>query len=203
VASSFKSNPGPRLSAQPLQATRQRTLDSFYHLSDAAFHNLGCQGTACFIARHLDPSQWSRSAKQRPQVYCLGKCFAAPSGSSGDERPRIEVHAPEAVVLANLVQGGARRLSQYLTRGGYSALESALFRQPWEILDEVDRSGLRGRGGAFQLAPNGAPSPGRIRPTNSSSRTQTKAIPAPTLIASFWRMILIACSKPWPSQAMR
>jgi NADH:ubiquinone oxidoreductase subunit F (NADH-binding) len=148
VASSFKSNPGPRLSAQPLQATRQRTLDSFYHLSDAAFHNLGCQGTACFIARHLDPSQWSRSAKQRPQVYCLGKCYAAPSGSSGDERPRIEVHAPEAVVLANLVQGGARRLSQYLTRGGYSSLESALFRQPWEILDEVDRSGLRGRGGA-------------------------------------------------------
>ena len=148
MASSFKSNPCPERRAQPFQATRQRALNSFYHLSDEALHNLGCQGTACFLARHLDPSRWSVSAQQRPQIYCLGKCYAAPAVSSRDERPRIEVRGSEAVVLANLLVGGARRLSEYLARGGYTALESALFRQPWEILNEVDRSGLRGRGGA-------------------------------------------------------
>jgi hypothetical protein len=64
--------------------------------------------------------------EQCPPIHCLGKCYATPSVSSGDERPRIEVHAPEAIVLANLVQGDTRRLSEYLARGGYTVLESAL-----------------------------------------------------------------------------
>jgi NADH-quinone oxidoreductase subunit F len=39
-------------------------------------------------------------------------------------------------------------LSHYLARGGYSALAKALSMQPEAVIEEVKRSGLRGRGGA-------------------------------------------------------
>jgi formate dehydrogenase iron-sulfur subunit len=51
-------------------------------------------------------------------------------------------------VLERLVDGSVRTLTEYRARGGYEALESALGRPPVVIVDEVERSGLRGRGGA-------------------------------------------------------
>jgi NADH:ubiquinone oxidoreductase subunit F (NADH-binding) len=148
VASSFYSNRPAKPNGEKRQQTRQTAVDSFYHLRGGELRDLGCQGTACFVARDLNPGRWNRSAEQRPPIYCLGKCYAAPAVFSGDERPAVEVHTPEPVVLANLVGGNARRLSEYLSRGGYTVLQSALFRRPEQILTDIDRSGLRGRGGA-------------------------------------------------------
>src|ERR1700674_5876616 len=148
VAPSFYSNRPVKPNGEERQQTWQTAVDSFYHLRDRELRDLGCQGTACFVARHLNPGRWNRSAEQHPPIYCLGKCYAAPAVFSGDERLAIEVLAPEAIVLANLVKRGARRLSEYLARGGYTVLGSALFRTPDQILTEIDRSGLRGRGGA-------------------------------------------------------
>jgi NADH-quinone oxidoreductase subunit F len=43
----------------------------------------------------------------------------------------------------------SRSIDDYLARGGYAALEKALFElTPEEVIEEVSRSGLRGRGGA-------------------------------------------------------
>jgi NADH:ubiquinone oxidoreductase subunit F (NADH-binding) len=148
VVSSVNSLRSSKPDGEKRHHTRQAAIDSFYHLPDGNLRDLGCQGTACFVARQLDPARWNASIEQHPPIHCLGKCYAAPAISSGDERPRIEVHAPEAIVLANLEHGSARRISQYLSLGGYSALNSALFREPEQILAEIDHSGLRGRGGA-------------------------------------------------------
>jgi bidirectional [NiFe] hydrogenase diaphorase subunit len=53
------------------------------------------------------------------------------------------------IVLANAGRIDPDRLEDYVAAGGYRALESALLRMtPDEVLDTVDRSGLRGRGGA-------------------------------------------------------
>lgn len=60
----------------------------------------------------------------------------------------MEIHSREPVVLSRLVNGGARTLDSYRATGGYRALETALAAAPEAIIDAVDRSGLRGRGGA-------------------------------------------------------
>jgi NADH:ubiquinone oxidoreductase subunit F (NADH-binding) len=148
VAPAVNSNRLPKPNGEKLQLNGHSAIRSFYHLPDENVRNLGCQGTACFVARHVNPARWNASAEQHRPVHCLGKCYVAPAVSSGDERPRIEVHAPEAIVLANVGNGSARHISQYLSLGGYSALNSALFGEPEQILAEIEHSGLRGRGGA-------------------------------------------------------
>jgi NADH-quinone oxidoreductase subunit F len=46
-------------------------------------------------------------------------------------------------------------IDDYIARGGYSAIEKALFEmEPEQIIDEVDRAGLRGRGGGGFPAAN-------------------------------------------------
>jgi NADH:ubiquinone oxidoreductase subunit F (NADH-binding) len=131
-----------------LNQERQAHIDSFYHLRGAEFSALGCRGMACFVARHLNPERWNNSLGQRERVYCLGKCYAAPAVSSADERLRIEVRAPEAIVLGNVMTGGARTHAAYMAHGGYRALELALRREADHIISEIEASDLRGRGGA-------------------------------------------------------
>jgi NADH-quinone oxidoreductase subunit F len=41
-----------------------------------------------------------------------------------------------------------KRIARYVERGGYSALRKTLAMKPDEVIDEVKRSGIRGRGGA-------------------------------------------------------
>ncbi len=59
-------------------------------------------------------------------------------------------HARERrLVFRNIDRvGWSTALSDYLADGGYEALKSAFGRPPADIVDEVKRSGLRGRGGA-------------------------------------------------------
>ncbi len=138
----------PRQLPDALKQGRQGHIDSFYHLRGVDLGEAVCQGTACFVARHLNPERWSKSLGGKDKVYCLGKCYAAPAIGSGDERPRIEVRAPEAIILGNVITGGARTLAAYTARGGYRALEQAFRQQPKEIQSSIELSGLRGRGGA-------------------------------------------------------
>ena len=67
-----------RRASIPLQANRP-DIDSFYHLSGCDLTGKACQGTACFVARHLNPQRWKQATTQEPRVYCLGQCFVAPS----------------------------------------------------------------------------------------------------------------------------
>jgi NADH:ubiquinone oxidoreductase subunit F (NADH-binding) len=123
----------------------QGEVDLFYHLSGCNLFGKACRGTACFAARHLNPERWAQAITQDPRVYCLGKCYVAPSIQNGEPRPNVEIHSRKGIVLERLVRGGARTLDAY---GGYRVLENAL-RQPQDkIVDAVQVSGLRGRGGA-------------------------------------------------------
>lgn len=126
-------------------AAAQQEVDSFYHLSGCTLSGKACRGTACFAARHLNPERWARAIAQEPRVYCLGQCFVAPSISNGDPRPNVAIHARQGIALERLAHGGARTLDAY---GGYRTLEKALTLRREEIVDAVERSGLRGRGGA-------------------------------------------------------
>jgi len=52
------------------------------------------------------------------------------------------------IILKNCGQINPTEINHYIATGGYSALVEALQMPPEEIIDEVRRSGLRGRGGA-------------------------------------------------------
>ena len=52
------------------------------------------------------------------------------------------------LLLANANVPGIRSYEVYRREGGYRSVEKALKMQPAEIVDEVKKSGLRGRGGA-------------------------------------------------------
>jgi len=52
------------------------------------------------------------------------------------------------VILKNCGHIDPKQIEHYIANGGYSALAKALQVPPEEIIDEVKRSGLRGRGGA-------------------------------------------------------
>ena len=121
---------------------------SFYHLDGADLSEAACQGTACFVARHLNPDCWRNAAAQTPRVYCLGKCYAAPSTAATECRPRIEVRSPSAIVLERIAAGGARTLEDYRRRGGLEAIERVIHLSPEKIIDQIESSGLKGRGGA-------------------------------------------------------
>ncbi|HYL93075.1 MAG TPA: NADH-ubiquinone oxidoreductase-F iron-sulfur binding region domain-containing protein [Alphaproteobacteria bacterium] len=129
-------------------AHTQDQIASFYHLVGNDLQQASCRGLACFVARDQNPRRWSEALAQSDRVYCLGKCYAAPASSEENSRPRIEVHSPQAVVLARLAKGSARTLRQYQDGEGYRALIKALDSSPAEIVQAVEVSGLRGRGGA-------------------------------------------------------
>ncbi|MDQ3110713.1 MAG: NADH-quinone oxidoreductase subunit NuoF [Bacteroidota bacterium] len=52
------------------------------------------------------------------------------------------------ILLENINVPGIETLNVYRAHGGYKALEKALKMQPGEVVEEVKKSGLRGRGGA-------------------------------------------------------
>ena len=53
------------------------------------------------------------------------------------------------IVLENCGKIDAESIDEYIAAGGFSALSKALFEMtPQEVIDEVSKSGLRGRGGA-------------------------------------------------------
>jgi NADH:ubiquinone oxidoreductase subunit F (NADH-binding) len=124
-------------------------VQSFYHLTDVDLDDRCCQGLACFVARHRDPARWREATAAGPRVYCLGKCYAAPSSGRDEGRPpHVEVDAPQAIVLERVAAGGATTLDRYRGRGGLAALDRALALAPEAIVAEVEKSRLRGRGGA-------------------------------------------------------
>ena len=123
-------------------------VESFYHLARGGHAGKACQGTACFAARHLNPGRWLEATQQDPRIYCLGECFAAPSKGQTHPRPPVRVTARQGIVLGRLAQGHARTLDAYRAQGGYAGLTQALTGTPESLLAAVEKSGLRGRGGA-------------------------------------------------------
>jgi formate dehydrogenase iron-sulfur subunit len=122
-------------------------IDSFYHLARRGEAQL-CHGTACFVARHLNPSRWTAAVSQEQHLYCLGNCFGGPASSGDVGRPRMRIHSHEPIVLGPIVDGPVSSLAAAIASGGYRALEQALGVPRPELVRAVELSGLRGRGGA-------------------------------------------------------
>jgi len=54
----------------------------------------------------------------------------------------------ETVLLKNIDNPRSADISEYKKVGGYVSLQKALGMEPQQIIDEVKKAGLRGRGGA-------------------------------------------------------
>jgi NADH-quinone oxidoreductase subunit F len=54
----------------------------------------------------------------------------------------------QRVILRNCGQINPEKIEHYIDRGGYRALRKALLMTPEQVIDEIKKSGLRGRGGA-------------------------------------------------------
>jgi NADH-quinone oxidoreductase subunit F len=54
----------------------------------------------------------------------------------------------QRVILRNCGQINPEKIEQYIARGGYRALRKALLMTPEQVIEEIKKSGLRGRGGA-------------------------------------------------------
>ncbi len=52
------------------------------------------------------------------------------------------------IVLSNCGEISPEDIDEYIEKDGYSSLKKALNSNPFEIIDEIQKSGLRGRGGA-------------------------------------------------------
>lgn len=123
-------------------------VTSFYHLPDGLPARAACRGLACFVARDENPATWSRACSSEPRVYCLGQCHRSPAAASDPiEEPIVEVRAPHGIVLGGIVSG-PESLEGYRHRGGYGLIDAIRRRPPAHLIDAIERSGLRGRGGA-------------------------------------------------------
>ena len=102
-----------------------------------------------------------------------------------------------ALVLKNTGPVDPERIEDYLARDGYVALEKTLtLLTPEEVIEEITRSGLRGRGGAgFPTGISGRCAGERKRPRSTSSETAMKATRAPTWTGACWNPIRIPSSR--------
>jgi NADH:ubiquinone oxidoreductase subunit F (NADH-binding) len=129
-------------------AGRTDESSSFFHLEGTPVEGLACCGTACFVARHRDPSRWGVAERSATPLRCAGSCHVAPAMGGDATRPRVVAATRTPVVAERLAAGPVTRLDDYLASGGHRALDRARSAGPEAVIDAVETSMLRGRGGA-------------------------------------------------------
>jgi NADH:ubiquinone oxidoreductase subunit F (NADH-binding) len=147
---------------------RERSVASFYadqHADPAAVRV--CRGTSCELAgaRGVVESYAARGPCRA--VYCVGYCDRSPAALLPDGRialgdpadratyrgdpaptPAVRALGREPLVAARIVRGDFSSLAAARRDGAYSVLARAIHRPRDEIIDTLERSGERGRGGA-------------------------------------------------------
>lgn len=106
----------------------QRPIESFYRPPTGAL----CQGTACFAARGLNPQRWVEACRQETRTYCLGKCYLGPASTEDDAPANLSLRSRTAVILDPSKPDWTLGMD----------------RPPEDLIAQVERSELRGRGGA-------------------------------------------------------
>jgi NADH-quinone oxidoreductase subunit F len=136
-----------------------------------------CHDPACALAgsdtilkvirQRLDSSPETTGGITLESAPCLGLCAHAPAlmvegepvegvrSASYEElvspkarRPHTIITRETAILTRNCGKGHATSLGEYLSSGGYEALQLGLRMKPSDIIEQVKASGLVGRGGA-------------------------------------------------------
>ncbi|MBI1374743.1 MAG: protein disulfide oxidoreductase [Phycisphaera sp.] len=155
-----------------LPAATIRAAASYYTGLQTGPNTLGiCHGTSCLLAGADDLHVRLLEDKPCSSVYCLGYCDRSPTVLRADghvviecgdrsaaalvnepkhehPRPSVRCVAPEGIVTRRVITGDHSDLSVARAAGVYEALRAALRQTPGSVLDAVERSGERGRGGA-------------------------------------------------------
>jgi NADH:ubiquinone oxidoreductase subunit F (NADH-binding) len=129
-------------------AGRDDEAATFFHLRGVDVEGLPCSGTACFVARHLDPDRWRAADTATIPLRCAGACGQAPAVGGDATRPRVVAATATPVLLERLRHGPVPDLAAYVAAGGYQALETARAAGARPIVEAIEASRVRGRGGA-------------------------------------------------------
>ena len=152
---------------------RERSVASFYadlHADPAAVRV--CRGTSCELAGARGVFQSYAARGPCRAVYCVGYCDRSPAALLPDGRvalgdpsvrsihredppplPAVRALGRVPLVSARVARGDFSTLEAARRDGAYSVLARAVGRPREEIIDALERSGERGRGGgAFSTA---------------------------------------------------
>ncbi|MCI0394345.1 MAG: NAD(P)H-dependent oxidoreductase subunit E [Chloroflexi bacterium] len=138
---------------------------------DPACHLAGAEAVMAAIERQLGLAHGQTGRDGRityERVPCLGMCELAPAALNGQRpagelapagvaeflagtypEPTAKVYGQPLWVLGRLGQVDPASLADYEAHGGYQGLRHALEMAPEELMAEVERSGILGRGGAM------------------------------------------------------
>lgn len=110
----------------------------------------GCNG-ACFDAPQVVVTNPSGDSMQVPRVSAeLVRSYdVIMTDAAGDSATARFLAGQRRLALDGCGDLDAEDIDDYLLAGGYAGLARALSLSPEEVIDEVRRSGLRGRGGAY------------------------------------------------------
>jgi NADH:ubiquinone oxidoreductase subunit F (NADH-binding) len=128
--------------------SRTDETSSFFHLAGVGVAGLSCSGTACFVARHRNPTRWAEAEGAAVALRCAGSCHVAPALGGDRTRPAIVADTATPVLLERIASRPVTRIVDYQSAGGYGALEMARSTGPEAVIEAVEASMLRGRGGA-------------------------------------------------------
>jgi NADH:ubiquinone oxidoreductase subunit F (NADH-binding)/NADH:ubiquinone oxidoreductase subunit E len=150
-------------------AAIRAAASSYAELTDrgAAFHV--CRGTSCELAGAAELQDALAAETDCRAVYCLGYCDRSPAvlrpdhtvvasvdphvpalsaAPAADPAPAIRSLVDPPIVTERIGRGDFADLGTARAAGVYAALVAALGGPPAAVLDAVERSGERGRGGA-------------------------------------------------------
>jgi NADH:ubiquinone oxidoreductase subunit F (NADH-binding)/NADH:ubiquinone oxidoreductase subunit E len=154
------------------EATLRGVLSFYIDFQSESNRMRICQGTSCKLAGAANLAASLRSRFECQDVYCLGHCDRSPAVLSkageiftGDQARALESGTPERtlaqdlrtslrclahepIVLRHVLKGNSSDLASARAQGVYQSLAKALRGSPQELLDTVEHSELRGRGGA-------------------------------------------------------
>ncbi|MFP3143924.1 MAG: NADH-ubiquinone oxidoreductase-F iron-sulfur binding region domain-containing protein [Caldisphaera sp.] len=123
-------------------------INTFYTFSYKELPEEYCRGLSCFVNRNEKPNYWNKAKEQNPRTYCLGKCYLSPSSVHENSNPRVEILSREPILSKFLIDK-LDTLNDYIKMGGmnsYTYVITSMSQK--DVINEVKKSGLRGRGGA-------------------------------------------------------
>lgn len=148
------SRPANPVSAMPAAI---RGADSFFaDAPSSARATRVCHGTSCLLAGADELHRLLAPEGDGVRVYCLGHCDRSPAAlrpdgsllAREDGARELRSLVAEPIVLERVLVGAHAELGRARQAGVWETLAAALRRSPEAVLELVERSGLRGRGGA-------------------------------------------------------